>query len=125
MESTCAIKTGFFVLRTCPNLPQFTCENCNRSICQRHIRDEANHPLCLECFAKLHPEEAKAETEDTDWDDTGDDFLSDAWYFSIRESYYSRNTKFSAFSDDDYEGFNRSGHSEFMDDRDTGSLFDS
>lgn len=125
MEDSCAIKTGFFVLRACPNLPQFSCDNCGRSICQQHTRDEGSQPLCVECYAKRNPGKEKAETNDTDWENEGDDYLSDVWYFSIRTNYYLRNSNFSAFSEDDYEGFNRGGRHEFLDDHDTGSLFDS
>lgn len=121
MDNDCAIKTGFFVLRTCPNMPQFTCSNCNRSICQHHTRNEGSDPVCLECNAKLNP--GKNEKDEADWDKK--DFLSDMWYFSVRENYYRSNEHFGAFSDDDYDGFERSHQSDFMDDRDTGSLFDS
>jgi hypothetical protein len=125
MDKDCAIKTGFFVLRTCPHLPQFTCTNCNRSICQHHIRDQGSNPVCLECYAKLNLGKKDGKETDTDWDDEGEDFLSDSWYFSVRESYYRNNVHFGTYTDDDYEGFERSGQSDFMDDRDTGSLFDS
>lgn len=41
----CEISKGFFVVNKCGELTQYTCQNCRRPACNKHIKDG----YCIEC----------------------------------------------------------------------------
>lgn len=128
MESNCQIRTGMFVLKSCSNPAQYTCQSCQRSVCQEHVKNEWPDTLCRECFAKNQKvSKVKRDDNESDFDDDEDldYYLSDVWYFSVRDQYYHRYEDYAAFDADDYNVFDKSTTSDFLDDSDTGSLFDS
>jgi hypothetical protein len=73
MSRTCAVRTGFFVLRDCGKPAEASCASCGRPACGDHTREEPSRRLlCLDC-----------------WGRENDDLRDDSGVYGYRRSFYA------------------------------------
>jgi hypothetical protein len=120
----CQVKKGIFVLSTCDSPSVTNCDECSIPICTNHSQYSGPKVLCPECFNKANPEmfnpKAKVKKQ------LDDDYYSNynIWYYSTR-SYFYNSYNYRPFNEDDYRVFDKKDDMDLIDDKDSGSFFDS
>jgi hypothetical protein len=121
----CQVKKGIFVLSTCDSPSAIKCDNCSISICNKHSKQDGPQVLCMDCFAKAHPDNFGT-TKKGLANRLEDDYYGNynAWYFGTRYHFYNT-SHYSPFTRDDYRTFDTQHDRDLTDDQNSGSFFDS
>jgi hypothetical protein len=122
--ANCEEKTGLFVLRECRRPTNQQC-SCGKQVCNRHSRtDEQGQLWCTTCYLKNKRDRRQLMDEEYERWETGYDPHFALWYYALREDFY-HDSSYSPFTEEDYGGFDAESMTEFSDDADGGSFFDS
>ena len=122
----CEIKQGIFVLTACNNSTTIRCDSCLAAVCEKHMQQDGPKVVCLECYAKAHPEKYKNMEKGSAYDQWENNYYRNygIWYFGMRQNFYS-SSHYHPFSESDYSSFNRQSSTDFDEDQASGSFFDS
>ncbi len=122
----CEVKKGIFVLSACNNASSIKCDSCSIFICDRHSQQDGPKVLCSECYAKAHPEKFKNMGKGTAYEQYENNYYRNysLWYFGMRQNFY-QSSNYRPFSDHDYSSFNQQHNTDFTEDQESGSFFDS
>lgn len=122
----CEVKKGIFVLSTCDNPSSVKCDDCGIFICQKHTQNDGPKVMCSDCYTKAHPEKFKTMGKGSAYNDWENSYYNNynIWYFGMRNNFYHSH-QYRPFDEKDYTGFDRVADSDFSDDQDSGSFFDS